>query len=87
LATPFGPKLFKILEDWWHHATWEQALAKDLNYEFPIHEKKEEQSKTEAVQSEVWPLHTVSSEWDTSWWWFFFSRSDWCWVWKRFEWK
>jgi hypothetical protein len=36
-ATAFGPKLFKILEDWRHCATWEQALAKELNYEFSLY--------------------------------------------------
>jgi len=36
-ATAFGPKLFKILEDWRQRATWEQALAKELNYEFSLY--------------------------------------------------
>jgi hypothetical protein len=36
-ATAFVPKLFIILEDWCHRATWEQALAKELNYEFSLY--------------------------------------------------
>lgn len=36
-ATAFGPKLFKILEGRCHRATWEQALAKELNYEFSLY--------------------------------------------------
>jgi hypothetical protein len=58
-ATAFGPKLFKILEDWHHSATWKHALAKDLNYEFSLYteypsgtqgKKKNNQKQTQSNQ-------------------------------------
>jgi hypothetical protein len=67
-------KLFKILEDWHHRATWEQALAKELNYEFSLYteypsgtqDNKKKNNQKQKQSNQKRGCHTQSQQDGTS---------------------
>jgi hypothetical protein len=68
-ATAFGPKLFKILEDWRHCATWEQTLAKELNYKFSLYmehpsgtQDKKKNNQKQKQSNQKWGRRTQSQQ-------------------------